>query len=84
MTERDIVEQLRERVEALTRENRRLSNAVEAAGWAKTRLEDYYRSVRAGTMDGGDRELERRVWAAFAQFDVERETLAIQTPDRND
>ena len=57
-------------IAALEAENARLREAVERAGWAKQRLHEYSLSAQAGRIDACGRETERRVWAAFSDFDA--------------
>lgn len=59
----------------LRTENERLMDAVEAATWARTRLHEFAVAEQAGHVQGGGRELERRVWGAFSDFDRARAAL---------
>jgi hypothetical protein len=47
-----------------------LVKQVEAAGWARKRLEDFADKANAGDIHYSARELKRRIWAAFADFDA--------------
>jgi hypothetical protein len=42
----------------------------EALTMAKTRLEQYADAVNAGHAQGGGRELKRKIWGAFQEFDA--------------
>jgi hypothetical protein len=48
------------------------SGAIEAAAMARTRLEDFADKANAGQIHYDARELKRRIWAAFADFDAAR------------
>ena len=45
------------------------SEIVEAAKMARTRLEDFADKANAGTVHYSARELKRKIWAAFVEFD---------------
>jgi hypothetical protein len=46
-----------------------LEHAVETARWARTRLEQFADGVMHGVIQGGGRELKRKVWGAFSDFE---------------
>jgi hypothetical protein len=46
-----------------------LEHAVDTARWARTRLEQLADEVMHGAIQGGGRELKRKVWGAFADFE---------------
>ena len=56
-------------LEALLKEADR---TIEAATWARTRLHNFALEAQAGRVQAGGRELERKVWGAFSDFDAAR------------
>lgn len=52
-----------------------LEHAVETARWARTRLEQFADGVLHGAIQGGGRELKRKVWGAFSDFDEALKSL---------
>lgn len=51
----------------------RLREKVAAAEMAKTRLNDFADKANAGQVHHDARELKRKIWAAFAEFDAASE-----------
>jgi hypothetical protein len=60
----------REEREAMKAENERLRATVEAAAMAKTRLDHFADHANAGKVHYDARELKRKIWGAFAEFDA--------------
>jgi hypothetical protein len=57
-----------------TLEIERLRATVEAAAMAKTRLDHFADYANAGKVHYDARELKRKIWGAFAEFDACQQT----------
>jgi hypothetical protein len=47
-----------------------MADAIDAAELAHARLDQFADAANAGTVQAGGRELKRKVWGVFAEFDA--------------